>query len=359
MFITVQIRGPVMLVRRRTGEHVSNPVHEFEDGGAHHDDTTHFDLRHRMVDPILTDLESFEIPTEVQGVGSEELLVAATTAFSGQAQPDQRRDPEKENEARRRAELDRPLALRRLLSHMHELSMLARPAKQTFVRHMNNGLAKVTLRVWRGALTIGATVQSFPGVASHLARGAAANGASARLRGEGQLRPDGSIDQLRLDVQLDALPPVGPLEQAEVDRLRATFIRLHDEGMDRPSQDAWITAHRAAAKRRPETPLLLLVAFLTDLEREALGLLGSGASRTPCAVLTLQDLLESAAQPPVTPEVDLDAQTRLVWIDDETPALDIPGSQTDQLDRLNVVFRRILAYLPCAWSDRRVPGYAH
>ncbi len=352
MFITVQVVAPVQLVRRRTGEHVSNPIQEYQDGGAPQTSTTAFQFPPRAAEPAPTDIESSEVPTELQLVASEEMLVAASTC-SANAQSESGRDIEKENEQRRRAELDRPIELRRLLSQLHELSMLSRPAKQTFIQHMDHGMAKATLRVWRGALTIGASIQSFNGVASHFVRGSRARGTGARLRGEGRLDPDGSINGLRLDVELDPLPALGPIEQAELDRLKGSFVQLHQTGMEKVARAEWSEAHQSSARRRPDVPLMLLVAFLTDLERRAVGLLAGPKPQRNAMMLTLHDLLEGSDQPeppePIAPE------TRLNWIDDYTPALDIPGCDPDQLRLVNDAFRRLLAYLPQAWSlGRRV-----
>ncbi|MEL7367392.1 MAG: hypothetical protein AAFN74_00660, partial [Myxococcota bacterium] len=319
MFISVQIRGPTTLVRRRTGEEVSNPVMEFEDGGGHEDHSSRFDLRHRVIDPNLTDLEAFELPADFDVLGIEERLVAAANSSKSHSEGEQR-DLESENETRRRAELDRPLELRRLLSQMHELSMLARPAKHTFIKRMDNGLARATLRVWRGRLNIGASIQSFQGVASHLARAGSARPAVARLRGEGNLDPDGTIHRLRLDVELDALPQLGPLEQAELDRLKTMFVRLHAAGMAEDEHREWLKRHIASTERRPELPLMLLVDFITDLERRAFGLLDTPKQAKKVA-LTLNDVLEQGDDPraSVTQKIDRSTETRLIWIDDHTP----------------------------------------
>ena len=350
MFISVQIRGPGQLVRRRTGEHVGNPIQAFEDGGAHHEPLTAFDLRHRTIDPVLTDLESFEVATELQLSETEDRLVAETRAFSSDA-GGERSDPERQAAQRRRSELDRPTSLRRLLSHMHALSMLARPAKHVAVQRVEKGLAKVSFRVWRGDLTIGASVESFPEMPSHLTRGSVGRRPYARLRGAGRLDPDGAIRQLRLDVRLDHLPVLGPVEQAELDRLKSTFVRLHAEGNHDALQLHWRPAHCASADRRPELPLLLLVALLSDFQRHAVGVLDpAGQGRRP--KVTLHDLMERPgdAAVPIAQEVDLSAETRLVWEDDHTPALDVPGCSRDELASLNRALRGILTYLPLAWT---------
>ncbi len=354
MFLTIQIRGPVQLVRRRTGEEVSNPILEFEDGGAHEDFDTTFDMRHRVIGPNPTDLESLEVASELEVDGTDEQLIAATSAFSGQDHSDQQRDLQSHQEHRRRAGLDRPLKLRRLLSRMHELSMLSRPVKQTFVQHLDTGKAEATLCVWRGELTIAASIRSFTAGASHRVRGSMAVGAGARLQGEGLLAPDGSIDRLRLDVMLDRLPALGPLEQAELSRLKTTLIEIGEPGARDAHQARAANAHFAPARRRPELPLLLLVALLDDLEQRAMGLLGGARPASTATMVTLHDLLASATEThrTSTQEVDLEAQTRLTWFDDNTPSLEVPGITRDRLDAVNVAFRRILTYLPLAWSGQ-------
>ena len=231
--------------------------------------------------------------------------------------------------------------------------MLARPAKHTFIQHMDNGLAKMTLRVWRGALTIGATVQAFAGMSSHLARGSAARGPGARLRGEGQLEPDGSINQLRLDVELDDLPALGPLEQAELDRLKGSFIELIAGGTDKQAHADWSEAHASSVQRRPVIPLMFMVALLTDLERQATMLLGAAPPTSRSSMMTLHDLLDGAVDAEVTNPVQETENTRLIWLDDQTPALDVDGRHADDLTALNSSFRRLLAYLPEAWRCGR------
>ena len=361
MVLSVQIRGPSVVVRRRTGEWVSDPVQEYEDGEAPAVEVLSYDDRLKIGYYIPTDIETVTLPVEMRGAATADKLVAATSAFSSQSQAEQNRDPEKIKEHQRRAELDRLPELRHVLSKLHEKSMLARPAKQTFIQRTDTGIAKATFQVWRGALTIGATVQSFAGVASHLAQGAGASGSGARLRGEGQLAPDGSIDKLRLDVELDGIPSTGPVEQANLDRLKRDFVRMHSEGIEqnREARTAWRRDFGEATERRPETPLMLLGSMLTDLQRQAAGLLDSKPSGQP-SMMTLHDLLETAGEEePANQEVDLSDETRMVWVDDKTPALDIPGCETGRLDILNALFRGVLAYLPQAWSlPRPAPASA-
>ena len=355
MFISVHIRGPVQLVRRRTGEEVSNPIHEFEDGGIYDDHSAEFDLRHRIIDRTPIQLEPADLHVDLEIEASDEKLVAATGAFSRDSNQE-RRDLEQERD--RRGDLNQPFGLRRMLSKLYELSMLARPAKHTFVQHMDNGIAKATFRVWRGTLTIGASVQTFDGMTSHLTRGEDGHRTGARLRGVGQVNPDGSIDDLRLDVQLDELPTLGPLEQAELARLKGSFIRTHENGMAADTERAWSEAHHASARRRPDMPLMLLVTLLNDLERQAMGLLGGATPTTTLASITLHDVLDTAEATDGKTErdADLHEQTRLTWLDENTPVLDIPGCGSDQLAAVNEAFRRIMAYLPKAWAPRLAPA---
>ena len=353
MFITVVVKSPVRLVRRRTGEHVGDPVQEFEDGGENDDFDTVFDMRNVIGQFKPTDIQTNDVTAQLEGAGSVEQLVAATAAFSGNTE-DRQHDLEVVKEVQRRAELDRPPELRRVLTSLHEQSMLSRPAKKTFIQHLENGLAKATLRVWRGELTITASVQSYSGGSSHQVRGASSTGTGARLRGDGKLSPDGSIDRLRLDVQLDHLPPLGPIQQAELSRLKNAFVNLYNEGLPASGErNQWSEAHFAMAQRRPEMPLMLLVSLLNDLEKQASGLM-SGNKGPPAGMVTLHDLLENAAKDdePKTQELDLNDQTRLTWVDDQTPALDMPGVPAEKVGAVNEAFRRILAYLPQAWAGR-------